>query len=142
MSVAGLIGKAASGLLADRYGNRLPFILIGLITAAAVLMLVVFHSFAALMLIFVLIGLAQGFWTVAASSTATEFGAESFGQAYGLAVMFCSFSMILPWGFARMNETLGGYTPGLLISAGIALLGTLAAAFLKQPRIHSAARNS
>ena len=136
MSLAGLAGKAASGLLADRYGNRLPFILIGLITTAAVLMLAVFQSFAALMLIFVLIGLAQGFWTVAASSTATEFGAESFGQAYGLAVMFCSFSMILPWGFARMNEALGSYTPGLLISAGIALLGTLAAAFLKQPRIH------
>ena len=97
---------------------------------------------AALMLIFVLIGLAQGFWTVAASSTATEFGAESFGQAYGLAVMFCSFSMILPWGFARMNEALGGYTPGLLISAAIALLGTLAAAFLKQPRAQLATHAS
>jgi MFS family permease len=134
MSIAGLVGKATSGLLADRYGNRLPFILIGCITAAAVLMLAVFHSFAALILIFVMIGLAQGFWTVAAASTATEFGAESFGQAYGLAVMFCSFSMILPWGFARMNEALGGYTPGLFISAAIAIAGTVAAAFLKQPR--------
>ena len=134
MSIAGLVGKAPSGLLADRYGNRLPFILIGLVTCAAVLLLAIFHSFAALLLIFVMIGLAQGFWTVAAASTATEFGAESFGQAYGLAVMFCSFSMILPWGFARMNEALGSYQPGLLTSAAISLAGTLAAAFLKQPR--------
>ena len=141
MSVGGLVGKAASGLLADRYGNRLPFILIGLVTTTAVLLLSAFHGFAVLMLVFIMIGLAQGFWTVAASSTATEFGADSFGQAYGLAVMFCSFSMILPWGFARMNETLGGYTPGLLISAAIALVGTLAAAFLKQPT-HLAARIS
>jgi len=78
-------------------------------------------------------GLTQGFWTLSASSTATEFEAESFGRAYGMAVMFCSLSMVMPWSFARLNETIGGYGPGLLVSAAIALIGTLAAAMINQP---------
>jgi MFS family permease len=134
MSVAGLVGKASCGLLADRFGNRPPWILIGLISAASVALLAVTRDFNMLVLLFIMQGLTQGFWTMAASSTATEFESESFGQAYGLAVMFCSFSMILPWGFARLNETIGGYGPGLLISAAIALIGTLSATMLDQPR--------
>ena len=134
MSVAGLVGKASCGLLADRFGNRLPWILIGLISATSVALLSVTHDLNALVVLFIMQGLTQGFWTMAAASTATEFEAESFGQAYGLAVMFCSFSMILPWSFARLNEAIGSYGPGLVICAVIALIGTLAAAMLNQPR--------
>jgi MFS family permease len=134
MSVAGLVGKASCGLLADRFGNRLPWILIGLISATSVALLSVVHDFNMLVLLFVMQGLTQGFWTMAAASTATEFEAASFGQAYGLEVMFCSFSMILPWSFARLNEAVGGYGPGLLISSLIALAGTFAATMLRQPR--------
>ena len=134
MSVARLVGKASCGLLADRFGNRLPWILIGLISATSVALLSVTHDFNMLVLLFIMQGLTQGFWTMAAASTATRFEAKSFGGAYGLAVMFCSFSMILPWGFARLNEALGGYGPGLVISSMIALAGTLAASTLKQPR--------
>lgn len=39
MSIAGLVGKASCGLLADGFGNRLPWILIGLISASSVALL-------------------------------------------------------------------------------------------------------
>ncbi len=134
MSIAGLAGKAISGVLADRFGNRLPFILIGLFSAVSVALLPFVHGFTALVVIFIMQGLTQGFWPVAASSIATEFEAESFGQAYGLAVISCSISMVLPVSFAILYESIGTYEPGLLILAGIALVGIVAAMMLNQPR--------
>jgi nitrate/nitrite transporter NarK len=132
LSIAALVGKILCGVIADRFGSRPPLVVVGLMTALSLGSLSLTHSLPLLWLAFITLGLTQGVWTLVAAATAAEFGAESFGQAYGLVVMFASVGSVAPPIFARLNEMAGHYVPGLLLFTAVAVAGTLAALLLNQ----------
>ena len=124
-SISALVGKLASGLLADRFGNRMPFALLAVISAAGVAMLGFAHGAAAFMAAALLIGLSQGHWTLLASATAAEFGPRSFGRAYGVISAFTPLGSLTAPVVAKVFETTGDYSVSLYVHAAMALAGAV-----------------
>jgi len=90
-SIAAAVGKLGCGMLADRYGDRIPLMLLGVSSALGLGILVVAGSFVPLAIGFVLLAFGQGAWVMLASCIASEFGARGFSRAYGVA----SFSSLI-----------------------------------------------
>jgi MFS family permease len=132
LSISALVGKISCGALADRFGNRIPFVAVGLISAGSIMMLLVPSNLVVLSFTVMALGLTQGVWTLVASATATEFGPENFGQAYGMVVMFASVGSISPPVLAWLSEFTGNYRAGLLLFTVLALLGTVLAFLLSR----------
>ncbi|MEY2926154.1 MAG: hypothetical protein RL367_631 [Pseudomonadota bacterium] len=135
LSSSALAAKLVAGIAADRFGNRVPMIVTGLLCAAGLGALV--NSSGNLPLLaaaFVMIGLSGGVWTLLASATAAEFGKQGFGRAFGLICMFPPVASLAPPMIARLKEGSGSYSLGLSILCGLALLGACAAGLLRENR--------
>jgi MFS family permease len=136
MSAAALAAKLASGMISDRLGNRAPLVLVALITACGVLMLAFSgHHLPMLLGAMIMIGLAGGIWTLLASATAAEFGAEGFGSAYGLISAFTILGSLAPPVLARIEELTGTYVTGLVGLSLFAVAGAVLGLFLKEKRM-------
>jgi hypothetical protein len=84
----------------------------------------------------VMIGAGAGIWTLLASITAAEFGADGFGSAYGLISAFVPLGAIAPPIVAKLQESTGSYIPGLLGVAALAGAAAVVGLFLKEkPRV-------
>ncbi len=135
LSISALTAKLLAGAAADRFGNRGPMMVTGLLCAAGLAALV--NSSGNLPLLvgaFVMIGLSQGVWTLLASATAAEFGRQGFGRAFGLICMFPPAASLAPPMIARLKELSGSYTLGLSILCGLAVLAAGAASLLREQR--------
>ncbi len=133
MSVAALASKLGSGLLADRFGNRLPMLLVGSATTLGmVLVTLAGGSLPMLAIGIVLVGISQGAWTLVASASAREFGAQGFGRAFGLVCATSPIGSLGPPIVARIAESGAGYVPGLIGTALVALAGTGIAGLLNE----------
>ena len=129
-AVGGLVAKLASGILADRLGNRIPLVLVALLNATGVAVLAFFgDELPLLYAAVILVGMSGGVWTLLASATAAEFGAEGFGKAFGIISSFTPIGAIAPPIVAKLQETTGSYMSGLaglavfsLCAGGVALL--------------------
>jgi predicted MFS family arabinose efflux permease len=77
-SIAAAVGKLGCGVLADRYGDRFPLMLLGLSSALGLAILAVAGSVVPLAIGFVLLAFGQGAWVMLASCIASEFGARGF----------------------------------------------------------------
>jgi MFS family permease len=133
MSATALVAKLASGVTADRIGNRTPLVLTALIAAAGVAVLA--FSGRSLPLMFAaltLMGLTQGVWTLLASATVAEFGAQGFGRAFGVISAFTPIGALAPPMLARLQETSGSYVGGLMGLALFALVGAGVGLLLKE----------
>ncbi len=122
-SVAALVGKLSSGLLADYMGNRIPFAVVAALAAGGVVALAFAHSLPMFVVVMVLIGLSQGHWTLLASATAEEFGAGAFGRVYGVICAFSPIGSIAPPIVAWVFERSGDYVAPLLVLAAVSLAG-------------------
>jgi MFS family permease len=135
LSISALAAKLVAGFAADRFGNRVPMIVVALLCAGGLGGLV--NSSGNLLLLvasFMMIGLSGGVWTLLASATAAEFGREGFGRAFGLICMFPPVASLAPPMVARIKEINGNYTIGLSILCGLALLGAGVACLLRETR--------
>jgi MFS family permease len=129
-AIGGLFSKLVSGLLADRLGNRIPLVVVSLISATgAVVLAFLGDQLPMLYLAMILIGLSGGVWTLLASATAAEFGPQGFGRAFGIIAAFTPLGAVAPPIVARLQEASGSYAAGLaglavfvLGGAGVALL--------------------
>jgi MFS family permease len=120
MSISALISKLGAGVAADRFGNRLPLVAMGLVCGAGVIVLATAARQLPLMVVaLVLIGLSQGVWTLMASATAAEFGARGFGRAFGIIGSFAPIGSLAPPVVAWLKEASGTYAPALI---GLGLL--------------------
>jgi MFS family permease len=129
LSAAHIVATLVTGLLADRYGARLPFTGLALAVATGVLLLAFGHGLPFLVAGATLLGFNSGVMTPLAAGVAAEFGAEGFGRAFGLAMAFLPAGTPLAFLTARAKEVTGSYLPvmlgfvvALVAAAGLSLL--------------------
>ncbi len=132
LGASDLVGKLAFGVMADKFGNRIPLALVALLAAIGAFLLVAAHSPAMLFLAIIPIGLSGGIWTVLPSSVAAEFGTASFGRAFGLVTACAPFAMLTVPVIAKLKEQSGSYSTGLLALTLFALFGAGVATLLRQ----------
>lgn len=123
-----------AGILADRFGNRLP--LVGLATATALggAIVAIAGSAPLLFLGVLLVGLSGGMWPLLASAVAAEFGASHVGRSFGLLMMFLPIIGLMPSAVARIQERTGSYAPGLSMLAALTCAGGIACLFMREKR--------
>lgn len=138
-SVLGIAHVASTlllGFASDRFGNRLPFAGLAVVAACGAAVLSFAHSLIGLCAGFALIGAGGGLWTLLAAAIAIEFGADSFGRAFGLTMFLLPINSLSNFIVAKSQETLGSYAPGLLGYAIFALVGgTICLSFLRERHV-------
>ena len=132
LSLSALTAKLIAGVASDRFGNRVPMTVTGLLCAGGLSLLLWHANLAVLTLAFMLIGLSAGAWTLLAAATAAEFGKQGFGRAFGLVCVFPPFAALAPPVVARLREVSGTYSVGLAGLAVLAVLGAGAALLLRE----------
>lgn len=133
-SVTAIGAKLSAGYASDRFGNRIPLIVVATVAAGGVLLLAFAQGFAALALGFGLLGVCGAQWTLLSTTTAAEYPSSAFGRAYGLISMFTPFSAIGPVVLASAQEHSGSYGPATVALAGLAAVGALVPLAYRQPR--------
>jgi MFS family permease len=130
--LADLISKVGCGAIADRFGDRAPLVALcalGVVSAAGM-------AFAPgrvpLVACVLMMGLVGGIWTPIASATVAEFGRHNFSRAFGMVCVFGPATTITPWVVALTQERTGSYTTGLLILAGLTLIGMVLSLFVRE----------
>ena len=135
MGVTALCSKFVAGVLVDRLGNRIPFVMASLFVAAGMGVLATLGgSLATLILGVMLVSMGGASWTLLASSSAAEFGMGGFGKAYGLINMLTPIAAATPTVFAKAEETSGSYTPALMVCAIAAVVGAGIACLIDERR--------
>lgn len=134
LSFSHLVATFALGIVADRFGVRLPFAGLALVMVAGALAFAFGNSYAVIVAGAVLIGFGAGLYTLLAAGLAAEFGAEGFGRAYGLAMAFIPIMSLAPFVLAKVREMTGSYTPGFLGLGALVLVAGVLALFLSDRR--------
>jgi sugar phosphate permease len=131
-AIAHVCSTLIIGMLADRFGNRLPLVLLAFVAAGAAVALGLGHNMVTLFTGAALAGFAGGIWVVMPSAAAIEFGPANVGKAFGL------FSLVLPLhslvgaGIARAKEVTGSYTAVMLAIAVACAVGGVIAMFMRE----------
>jgi sugar phosphate permease len=132
LSLAHLAATLGLGFLSDRFGNRLPFAGLALVVALGAVILAFGQSLPLAFVGSILIGLGGGWATLLAAAIAVEFGAESFGRAFGLCMTVIPVSAIVPFLIAKTQESTGSYAPSLIGLGAIVLAGGALILLLKE----------
>lgn len=114
VGVAHVFAALIMGVLADRFGNRLPLAGMALAIVAGIACLAWGHSLPVLVLGAGLIGLNAAVFTPLSAAIATEFGPDDFGKAFGLAMLFVPLTQAFPYLVARQFEASGSYALGMI----------------------------
>jgi Arabinose efflux permease len=128
-SVSAALGKLACGVLADRFGNRVPLFLMGASCTIGLVLLAFAHGRIALGIAYMLLALGQGSMVMVASCIASEFGTQGFSRAYGFFNFSALFGTVPAPMVAYAAEVTHTYVPSVLTLAGLCLAGTLAGLF-------------
>ena len=124
-----------SGMLSDKFGNRLPLAGLAFLTALGGVVISLFGgSFPLLLLGAALAGLGGGFWPLIASVLASEYGAAGFGRAFGTLLLFLPLGSTPSFLVAKSKENLGSYAPALLGMAVLCVVGGLACLLIREKR--------
>lgn len=125
------------GMLADRFGSKLPLFGLAVATGLGGLTFAFGQGFAILWMGIALVGLGGGLWPLLAAAAAVEFGADAVGRAFGLLTMFVPLVVLVPFTVARLHELTGSYLSGIAALAALTLLGGCACLFMRErPREH------
>jgi len=126
LSLSHVVSTLVLGLLSDRFGNRLPFAGLAIVMVAGAAVLIVGAGFPVIATGCALIGLGGGLFTLLAAAIAREFGAEGFGRAFGLAMLFVPITGLSPFIMAKTQENTGSYIPALVgLASLVAVAGAL-----------------
>jgi MFS family permease len=131
---AHVVSTLIIGLLADRFGNRLPLVLLAFVSALSGVVLGLGHSMTTLYAGAALAGFAGGIWVVLPSAAAAEFGAGNVGKVFGLFSLVLPFHSLVGAGIARAKEVTGSYTEVLLAIAVSCTIGGIIAMFMRERR--------
>ena len=134
LSLAHVLGTPVLGMLSDRIGNRLSFVLVAVSLIAGALLLSFDSSLSAITFACVLIGFGGGWFTLLGAAIANEFGADNVGRAYGLCMFFVPVASSAAFVLARTQEATGSYTPALLGMAGLVAVSGVLSLNLRERR--------
>jgi MFS family permease len=134
-SLSHVVSTLGLGLLSDRFGNRLPWAGLAIVTAAGALLLGVSQSLLGLVVAVAMVGLAGGLWTLVTASIAVEFGAPNVGRAFGLTMAFVPIQALSPFAIAKVQESTGAYTPALAGLAALVLVGGGVSLLMRERRL-------
>jgi MFS family permease len=138
MSIAHVVAALGLGMLADRFGNRVPLSGLALAVAAGIAVLAVGESLPVLMIGAALVGFNSGVFTPLASAISAEFGPQGFGRAFGLAMFFLPFGTPFAFILARTQEGTGSYLPAMIGFIVLLCIAALLGLLLKEaPRVRS-----
>jgi MFS family permease len=129
---AHVVATLVTGVLSDRFGNRLPLAGLAFSTALGALLVGLAGNPPLMALGVVLVGASGGMWTLLAASAAAEFGAANIGRAFGLLTMFIPMVALAPFFVAKTHEATGGYAMALIGFAALASLGGIGALFMQE----------
>ena len=131
-----LVSTLVSGMMSDRFGNRLPLTGLALASTMGSLLIAFGAGLPTIALGVLLVGFSAGFWPIIAAAAAAEFGADRAGRAFGLLSAFLPVAVLTPFVIAKTQEMSGSYAPGLSAVALLTLLGG-AICFLSMREQHS-----
>jgi len=126
-NVAAALGKLGAGAMADRYGNRLPLLVMTGSAGIGTFLLAFAAGAVPIGLGVTLLGAGQGMWVMLAACIATEFGSRDFARAFGFASATSVVTTLSAPAVAMAAERTGGYT-GALAVTGLVCLGGIGAA--------------
>jgi MFS family permease len=129
-----MLATLGSGMLSDKFGNRLPMAGLAFMTAAGSVLVGIGPNFTILMIGSLLVGVGGGFWPLIASALAAEYGAAAFGRAFGMLMLFLPVGSMPAFIVAKSKETTGSYAPALLGMAVVAAIGGISALLLREKR--------
>jgi sugar phosphate permease len=133
-SFAGVAAMLVTGMLSDRFGNRLPLAGLTALSAAGGLVIGYGHGFLALAVGAGLVGVANGMWTLLPAAMALEFGASGVGRAFGALMLFIPLNSFAPSLIAKTAESSGSYGPAMLVIAAITLVGGALVLLMREKR--------
>jgi predicted MFS family arabinose efflux permease len=128
-----VVGRIFSGLVADRIGNKRVFV-VGFIITIAILMLIITNSTLWVFYVFAIIyGLVQGsISTSQPSLVASLFGSKNLGLILGgISFGFTLGAAVGPYTVGYLFDNTGNYNTGLMVCAGISIVGLLLILSLK-----------
>jgi sugar phosphate permease len=133
-AITHVLATLVMGVLADRFGNRLPLVILAFAAGASGLFAGLGTSLPLLATGAALMGFAGGIWTILPAVASAEFGPANVGRVFGL------FSLILPIHalsssvIARFKEVTGSYAPILVAFAITCFVGGVIAMFMRERR--------
>jgi len=131
-----IIGRLLMGLLADQFAKKYVMLLIYLLIPAAIPLLFLGRSTAALYVFAAVFGMGLGGdYMIVPLMTAEIFGVELLGRLLGVILTVGSVAeAVSPWLVGRMRDRTGSPSSGFLVLIGMGLLGAVATAFLPKGR--------
>jgi MFS family permease len=134
--LASIVGRIATGLIADYIGPKLTLIVVLALQAPAILLYVVASGPTSFYLLGLMFGIAYGgVMPLYALLTREYFGQRAMGGAYGAIYMLQAIGMGLgTFGGGWLYDRLGGYTSMFTSAAAIAAAAILLAFALRSPR--------
>jgi MFS family permease len=134
--LASIVGRIATGLIADRVGAKRTLVAVLALQAPAILLYVAVRETASFYLLGIAFGVAYGgVMPLYALLTREYFGQRAMGGAYGAIYMLQAIGMGLgTFGGGWLYDRLGGYGLMFATAAVIAAAATLFALALRSPR--------
>jgi MFS family permease len=135
--LASIVGRIATGLIADRLGSRRTLIAVLALQAPAILLYVVVRETAGFYVLGLVFGVSYGgVMPLYALLTREYFGQRAMGGAYGAIYMLQAIGMGLgAFGGGWLYDRLGGYGWAFAAAATIGALAVLLALPLRTPRL-------
>jgi sugar phosphate permease len=115
LSFSNLLATLLLGIFSDRFGNRVPLLLLTGATATGGVLFALGGGLPVIALACAFIGFAGGINTLMAATLAAEFGAKGFGRAFGMSLFFIPFLPLSAVVTARVKEVSGSYTPAFFV---------------------------
>jgi MFS family permease len=134
LSLSHVVATLVLGLLSDRFGNRLPFAGLAVVMLVGAAILAFGAGLPTIAVGSALIGAGGGVFTLLGAATAVEFGAEGFGRAFGLAMLFLPVMGLSPFFVAKMQESTGSYVPALSVLSVLVLISGMLSLLLRERR--------
>jgi OFA family oxalate/formate antiporter-like MFS transporter len=133
------VGRLTSGLLFDRVGYRISFVLVAVLFTASATLLYAAYVLALLPLVgagFVLLGMGFGaLSTVLAAVTNRFYGPKNYGSNLSVAYLdFVPASLIGPPLVGFMQTTTGSFQDGFLFLAALGIAGLVLTLFIFPPQ--------
>jgi MFS family permease len=113
------------GAASDKFGNRLPMMVLALVAAGGALLLGFGTSLGALICGAAAVGFSGGKWAVLAAATAVEFGAADMGRAFGMLTTLLIIQAAMPSVIARVQEVTGSYAAIMVPLAVFSLISAV-----------------
>jgi MFS family permease len=132
LSFSHVVATLVLGLLSDRFGNRLPFAGLAMVMLAGTALLAFGGGLPTIGIGCALVGAGGGVFTLLGAATAVEFGAEGFGRAFGLAMLFLPVMGLAPFFVAKTQESTGSYVPALSTLSVLVLVAGMLSLLLRE----------